>query len=194
MKQIFVAIATIFLFIGCENGGGEKTTVNKDSLDKIAAEEEKVKKAEEGMEKAKADLDKLTPLGEDDLKKLLPQTLGGGPIENASVENNSGVNIATADYKVSDSNSVTLSIIDCAGSAGVGIYTRQFLGMATALSETDEEYTKEITIAGNKGYEHCTKEDNDCVMNWFAAGRYLVSLEGYDAAVLKKLAGELKLK
>jgi hypothetical protein len=194
MKQIFFVIATILLLMACENGGSKKTTVNKDSLDKIAAEEEKIKKAEEGIEKAKADLDKLTPLAEDDLKNLLPQTLGGGVIENASVENNSGVNIATADYKVSDSNSVTLSIIDCAGSAGVGIYTRQFLGMATALSETDEEYTRETTISGSKGYEHCTKEDNDCVINWFVASRYLVSLEGYDGAVLKKLAGELKLK
>lgn len=193
MKYVILMITAFGFLTSCGNGEGDKATVNKDSLAKVQADEEKVKKAEEGIEKAKTALDQLTPLSEADLKKLLPETLGGGAAENASVENNSGVNIATADYKISDSNTVTLSVIDCAGSAGVGIYTRQFLGMATALQDTDEEYTKETSIAGNKGYEHCSKEDNDCVINWFTGNRYLVSLEGYDASVLKKLAAELKL-
>ncbi len=194
MKRIFVALTAVILLASCETSGGDKGPVNKDSLAKVQAEEEKVKKAAEGIEKTKTELDKLTPLSEDQLKALLPQTLGGASQEEGSVQNNSGVNIATADYKVSDSNKVTLSIIDCAGPAGVGIYNQQFLSMANALQETDDEYTRAATIAGNKGYEYCNKEDNDCVITWFGANRYLVTLEGYDAGALKKLAGELKLK
>jgi hypothetical protein len=164
---------------------------------KAAAENkavEKVTAAAADIEDVKESLGKLTPIASDELKKMLPEKLSGAIAENAEVENSSGVNIASADYKINDSTAITLSIIDCAGPAGVGIYTTQHLGMAAAEGETEDEYTKAVSINGNKGYEHCYKEDNDCSIVWFAGGRYLVSIEGVAADKLKQLAGEVKIK
>jgi hypothetical protein len=170
-----------------KNEGNSKAATENKAVEKVTA-------AAAGIEDVKESLGKLTPIASDELKKMLPEKLSGAIAENAEVENSSGVNITSADYKINDSTAITLSIIDCAGPAGVGIYTTQHLGMAAAEGETEDEYTKAVSINGNKGYEHCYKEDNDCSIVWFAGGRYLVSIEGVAADKLKQLAGEVKIK
>ncbi len=195
-KLMFSFIACALFLSACDNNKNsvEKTSSSQDTAAKAKEDEKKVKEAAADLGDVKEELAKLSPISGDELKKLLPQTLIGSNQENGGVENSSGVNIASADYKLNDSMSLTLSIIDCAGPAGVGIYTTQHLGMAAAEGETEEEYTKAITINGDKGFENCTKEDNECALVWFTANRYLVSLEGASAAELKKIAGELKIK
>lgn len=167
--------------------GNSKSAAENKAVEKVTA-------AAAGIEDVKESLGKLTPIASDELKKMLPEKLSGAIVENAEVENSSGVNIASADYKINDSTAITLSIIDCAGPAGVGIYTTQHLGMAAAEGETEDEYTKAVSISGNKGYEHCYKEDNDCSIVWFAGSRYLISIEGVAADKLKQLASEVKIK
>jgi hypothetical protein len=197
MNRLFLMLITsLFIISACNSAGGnkEKAAPSADSTAKADADAEKIKEAAAAIDDTKEALSKLTPVSAEDLKKLLPQTISGAAQENGETENSSGANIASADYKINDSTAITLSIIDCAGPAGVGIYNTQHLGMAAAEGETEEEYTKAITINGDKGHEHCIKEDNDCTLVWFTANRYLVLLEGESAANLKKIAGELKIK
>jgi hypothetical protein len=196
MIRIFtILFAGLVLLFSCgESGNKGKENVNTDSLDKVKAEEEKIKQAGEEVDKVKSALDKMTPLGGEELKALLPATLAGGSQENGTVENNAGVNIASADYAVNDSTKITMTIFDCAGSAGSGIYSQQFLSLAGSLKESDDEYTRAITVNGQKGYEYCDKEEMDCVVSWFTEGRYLITLEGNDTGLLKKAAGEIKIK
>lgn len=195
MSKNLLIITSVFIGLTSCNSGNNSASGKTDSTTKESKTVEKVKDAATGMDDIKETLTSLTPISAEDLKKLLPEQLGGASPSNAEVENSSGVNIASADYKLNDSTAITLSIIDCAGPAGVGIYTTQHLGMAAAEGETEEEYTKAVTINGNKGYEHCYKDDsNDCSIVWFTGNRYLVSIEGLAAAPLKQLAGQIKIK
>jgi hypothetical protein len=196
MIRIFTILFGVLVFlVSCGESGSEgKENINTDSLDKVKAEEEKIKQAAEQVDKVKTALDKMTPLSQEELKALLPATLSGGSQENGEVENNAGVNIASADYAVNDSTKITLTIFDCAGSAGAGIYNQQYLSLAGSLKDSEDEYTKEISVSGQKGYEYCDKVELDCVVSWFAAGRYLVTLEGSNVALLKKAANEIRIK
>ncbi|MEN9549118.1 MAG: hypothetical protein RIR12_1709 [Bacteroidota bacterium] len=187
----FVALSLLACNIDKKNKTGTKdsevTTNENKSVEKVNA-------AAASIQNVKENLGTLSPISNEELQKMLPVKIAGALAENTTVENSSGVNIASADYKINDSTAISLSIIDCAGPAGVGIYTTQHLGMAAAEGETEDEYTKAVSINGNKGYEHCYKEDNDCSIVWFAGGRYLVSIEGVAADKLKQLAGEVKIK
>jgi hypothetical protein len=195
-------LATLLLFSAlftasaCNSNKSSKEGENTspDFAKKENAETEKIKEAAEGMDKQKEELGKLTPISGDELKAMLPATLLDAKQENAEVDNNSGANMATADYKINDSTAITVTIIDCAGPAGAGIYNMQYLGMVNALQETEEEYTKATTVNGNNGFEHCDKTNNDCVIAWFAAKRYLITVEGEGAAVIKKAASTVQIK
>jgi len=90
----------------------------------------------------------------------------------------------------------SLIIYDCAGSAGAGIYSLQFLGMMNMQQESDDEYTKTVEFNGANAFEHCDKTSNDCTFTYFAGGRYLVTLEGdnVDAEALKQAARALNIK
>lgn len=186
----FLAIA-----ISCDTKTKTASPDASDSLAKVTAEAEKIKAAAEVSEKTKDGLSKLLPLTEAELKALLPSMLMGATQSDAEVRNSSGALAASAEYEISDSSSVTLNIIDCAGPEGSGIYNMQFLTMANANEENDEEYTKPTTVNGNKAIEHCDKTNNDCSITWFS-NRFLITLEGENtgAAKLKQAAADLKIR
>lgn len=200
MKKItLIFLGITLLAAACNN---EKSTNDpKDNPgDTAAAGEIKPDAATEaltgGMEKKKEELMKLTPLPADQLKAMLPETFMGAARTNDEVNSSNGANLATAEYPINDSITVTLSIYDCAGSAGSGIYNMQFMALAGFQQETEEEYTKSVEIAGNSGFEQCDKTTNDCRVSFFAADRYLVTLQGekLGAPALKHAAAQLKLK
>ncbi len=198
MKPYLVVLLVVAISLAsCDssNSSGKSDKINADSLAKENAAAEKIKAAEEASEKTKDELAKLLPFTETELKALLPETLMEGSQADAEVSSSSGAFSASAKYEISDSSAVTLTIFDCGGPEGVGIYNMQYLSMVNAEEETDEEYTKPVTINGNKGMEHCDKITNDCTLTWFSK-RFLITLEGENtgAAKLKQAAAGLKLK
>ncbi len=192
---ILLSIAISLISCDTSNSSGKSDKINADSLAKETAAAEKIKAAEEASEKTKDGLAKLSPFTEAELKALLPETLMEASQADAEVSSSSGALSATAKYEISDSSGVTLTIFDCAGPEGVGIYNMQYLSMVNAEEESDEEYTKAVTINGSKGMEHCDKTSNDCTLTWFSK-RFLVTLEGENtgATMLKQAALGLKLK
>lgn len=190
--MIFLIIAT-----ACNNNKkADSSAVNEDSTTIESPDAEKMQNAAEDMEKKKEELSKLKPLTMDELKALLPETLMGTARTSFDVNSSMGAGLATAEYTLTDSTSVSLSIYDCAGSAGAGIYSLQFLGMMNMQQESDDEYTKTVEFNGANAFEHCDKTSNDCTFTYFAGGRYLVTLEGdnVDAEALKQAARALNIK
>ena len=198
MKR-FLLLSLIFLIIAtaCNNNKkADSSGVNGDSTTIESPEAKKMQNAAEDMEKKKDELSKLKPLTMDELKALLPETLMGSARKNFDVNNSMGAGLATAEYDLSDSTIASLSIYDCAGSAGAGIYSLQFLGMMNMQQESDDEYTKTVEFNGANAFEHCDKTTNDCTFTYFAGGRYLVTLEGRNvgADALKQAAKALNIK
>ena len=198
MKR-FLLLSLIFLIIAtaCNNNKkADSSGVNGDSTTIESPEAKKMQNAAEDMEKKKDELSKLKPLTMDELKAMLPETLMGSARKNFDVNNSMGAGLATAEYDLSDSTIASLSIYDCVGSAGAGIYSLQFLGMMNMQQESDDEYTKTVEFNGANAFEHCDKTTNDCTFTYFAGGRYLVTLEGRNvgADALKQAARALNIK
>ncbi len=198
MKYLYplVVVFTIF-FIACNNNKKSETEiVSEDGTEKVSFDLKEMQNAAEDMEKKKDELSKLTPLSMDELKALIPESLLGAPRTKYNVNSSMGAGLASGEYKLSDSTKVSLNIYDCAGSAGAGIYSLQFLGMINMQQESDEEYTKTVEFNGSNAYEHCEKATNDCTFTYFAGGRYLVTLDGdhVGADALKQAARAMNIK
>jgi len=194
MKKTLSALFVIAIVIAaCNNkkpkdGGSPGINDNKEQ---VSADTDKMKAVEEAMEKRKEELTNLTPLEENKLKAMLPQQLMGTAGSNLDISNSAGANVASADYKTSDSTEVKLTIVDCAGPGGAGIY-----GMHIGTITLQEEANKIIDFKGDKAIEHCDIEENTCTFIYFAAGRFLVTLEGSNVSIdgLKQAAKGLDIK
>jgi cytolysin (calcineurin-like family phosphatase) len=107
-----------------------------------------------------------------------------------------GAAYAEGSYPINDSTEIELKLFDCAGQAGAGIYSMQYLGMMNFQSESDDEYTKTTDFNGNRAIEHAKKDNSSASLSYLAADRLLVTLEGRNTGIdmLKKAAGSLNLK
>lgn len=148
------------------------------------------------MEKQKEELAKLTPVSLEQLQGMIPETLMGATRTNFDANAAMGAATASAQYELNDSTSIGLTIIDCAGPGGAGIYSLQYLSLLNIREDNEDEYTKTVDFNGGKAFENCDKTSNDCSFTYFAGGRYLVALEGDNVSVdiLKQAADGIKLK
>jgi hypothetical protein len=191
-------LALSLLLAACNNNKPKETTVitSPDGSEKITVDARQMQHAAEDMEKQKAELEKLAPLTPDQLKALIPETLLGAKRTNYTVNSSMGAGLARGEYELNDSTQLSLNIYDCAGTAGAGIYSMQYLGMLNLQQESEDEYTKTIDFNGGKGFEHCEKATNNCTLSYFSGGRFLVTLEAdhIGADALKQAASGLNIK
>lgn len=191
-------MAVTLLFAACNNNKPKETTVitSPDGNEKVTIDTRQMQNAAEDMEKQKTALEKLTPLTLDQLKVMIPENLMGAKRTNFEANSAMGAGLARGEYELNDSTRITLNIYDCAGPAGSGIYSMQYLGMYNLQQESDEEYTKTIEFNGGKAFEHCEKATNDCTLSYFSGGRFMVTLEGdhVGAEALKQAASGLNIK
>ncbi|MEK7224545.1 MAG: hypothetical protein AAB221_02545 [Bacteroidota bacterium] len=195
MKRIFpILFISISVIAACDNADPKKKE-GAEKADSAAIIAEQKKAATAANEKMLAELEKITPLPEDELKKLLPETLMEANLSSSSVNSTLGASVATAEYQINDSTKITLSIHDCAGPGGAGLYNLQYAGLLEYTADNPTEYTKVIDFNGGKAIEHCKKQSIECSFTYFSGGRFLVALEGTNAGAeeLKKIAGRLKL-
>lgn len=192
MKRSFsILFILALIIIACDNKSKEKKGPEIDSAGIKAREEAAV-----ATEKVAEELEKLTPLTEEQIRGLMPETLMGTPLSDYSYNSTLGVSLATGEYKINDSANITLNIYDCAGPGGAGLYNVQFAGQLDYSIDTDNEYTKVIDFNSGKAIEHCSKTSVECSLTWFSGRRFLVTLESnnVNADELKKIARGLNIK
>lgn len=189
-------LITSMLFAACNNNKDKEISVKKDTTRSDKEAVDQMQKGIQDLEKQKEELEKLTPLSADQLKAMVPETLMGAQRTNHEVSAAIGANVASGEYEINDSASITLNIYDCAGPAGAGIYNLQFAGLLNNLHDNAEEYIRSIELNGNKGYEQCDKTNNECTISYFTGGRFMVTLEGdrVGADALKQAAKGLNIK
>jgi hypothetical protein len=198
MKHAFLLFsAALCLLASCNNhkkpgitvtseDGKTTTTVSPNALAETA--DAFTRKAEE--------LQKLSPYTLDQMKALLPEELAGAKRSKFSANSAMGAAYAEGEYPINDSTELELKIFDCAGQAGAGIYSMQYLGLMNFQSESDDEYTKSIEFKGGKAVEHVDKRNNNSTLTYLSGDRLLVTLEGKNTGIdlLKQAAGSLNLK
>lgn len=196
MKRIFpIFFISISVIAACNNADPKKKE-GAEKADSAAIIAEQKKAAAAANEKMLAELEKMTPLTNEELKKLLPETLMDAAASDISVNSSLGASVATAEYQINDSTKIILSIYDCAGPGGAGIYNLQYAGLLEYTADNPTEYTKVIDFNGSKTIEHCKKQSIECSLTYFSGGRFLVALEGVNAGAeeLKKIANRLNIK
>lgn len=147
--------------------------------------------------KMKEELDKLSPLTKDELIKRIPETLMGAGRSEIDVSDGLGTLAASTDYKLNDSTTIRIEIVDCAGSGGVGFFSMQYASMMEPESSDSEITYKVIDFNGHKASESCMKtRPGDCTFSYFSGNRFYVLLEGQHVGIdaLKEAAGKLDIK
>lgn len=145
-------------------------------------------------EKKKEELEKMTPLTTEQLEKLPPAELQGAAKTDVTVNSNVGTGMVTATYLLSNNADLMLTIYDCAGAGGVGVYGVQYVNLLNQDLNDESGYTKTIDLNGGTAIEYCEKGPNDCSLTWFTGNRYLVTLEGNGTGIdiLKQVGKSLK--
>lgn len=199
MKRLIILVSIFScLIIACNNNKdtGGVTVTSDDGKTKTTVDVNSLTQAADAMQKKAEELQKLTPYSLDQMKAMLPETLAGVKRSKFSANSAMGAAFAEGEYKINDSTEVSLKVFDCAGQAGAGIYSMQYLGMMNFQSESDEEYTRTIDFNGSKAIEHGEKDGSNASFTFLAADRLLVTLEGdhVSSDQLKKMAESLSFK
>ena len=196
MKHLILFVFVLAL-IACNNNKkpGDVTITSEDGKTTATVDAKSIQSAD-ALQKKADELQKLSPYTLDQMKAFLPEELAGAKRSKFSANSAMGAAYAEGSYPINDSTEIELKLFDCAGQAGAGIYSMQYLGMMNFQSESDEEYTKTIDFNGNRAIEHARKDNTNASLIWLAADRLLVTLEGRNTSVdmLKKAAGSLNFK
>lgn len=198
MRRLSLLIViTMVLLSACKSKKANQVTVtSEDGKEKVSVDMNKMESASAEMQKKSEELQKLPPLSLDQLKALVPEELAGGKKTSYNATAAMGTGVANAEYKIDDTTNVRLTVYDCAGTGGAGIYSMQYLGMFNMESESETEYTKTIDFNGGKAFERCRKDRNDCTLTYFSGDRFLVTLDGSNVGIdaLKQAANSLNIK
>lgn len=198
MKHLFLLFsAAVCLLTACNNNKKPGITVtSEDGKTTTTIQPNDLAQAADVYQKKAEELQKLSPYTLDQMKAMLPEELAGAKRAKFSANSAMGAAYAEGEYPINDSTEVELKIFDCAGQAGAGIYSMQYLTMMNFQSESDDEYTKSIDFKGGKAVEHLDKRNNRSTLTYLAGDRLLVTLEGKNTGVdmLKQVAGSLNIK
>ena len=142
------------------------------------------------------ELKRLTPLSPDQLKALLPEEIMG--MKRSSFNANTAMGFAVAEAKYKDSSSekeINLSIFDCAGEAGAGIYSLSYWTKMSMQSESDNGYQKTVDFNGQKAVETYEKGSDTYELTYVASDRLLLSVKGEKTGLdaVKQVAQNLKV-
>jgi hypothetical protein len=196
MKHLIISCLVVVCLCACNNNKKTVEVKSDDGKATVNADVSQAQQVTEEMRKQSEELQKLTPLNLDQLKAILPETIMGAKKSNFQVTSATGTGLATAEYNLNDSTDIQVSVWDCGGPGGAGIYGSRYLTMYNFQSESNNEYTKIIDYKGQKAIEHCQTNTNRCTLTYFTGGRFMVELEGRNMHPdgLKQAAGELNIQ
>jgi hypothetical protein len=183
------------ILISCnsgENTSEKDIKAGEESNEKTTTQANGENTAEE-MQKQAEELQKLTPLSLDEMKALLPEELLGGERTSIQTTTAMGTGSAMAQYHISDSSQLIVTIYDCGGPGGAGMYSTNYMSLFNSQNESTRETRRTIDFDGKKGIEQCSQVEKTCNLIYFTGKRFLVTLDGdgLGGEELVKAAGEL---
>ena len=148
----------------------------------------------EDIQKNTERLQKLTPISNDELKAVLPETLLGLPRVSFSVGDNSMMKIssAEAEYKDENNKNIKLKVLDGAGETGSAMISILMMGLTSNSEKTTQDgFEKMGDFNGTKAQIKETKRESgvDSEINYILKDRYMITIEGdgYTTEELKKV-------
>jgi hypothetical protein len=190
-KKIVLSLALLLALGAC----GKKDEAKKDEPsigDAISAmgKISDVADASKDMQKHAEELKKTTPVNNEQLKSVLPDSIADIARSSFEITNAMGLQTANAKYE-KDEKSYEVQVYDGAGETGSAMFGLAELGTIMGTeSETQTGYTKPFSMGDNKGSEKQDKSDANRVSNeitLIVAHRFVLtaSSRGTDMDALK---------
>lgn len=158
-KYLFTGLLAGILLASCGGSKSSKEESNENASPSLSEAVtglknlNKLADAASDIEKVQQKLAKTTPLSNDQMKALLPETLTGMNRSRFSVGSAMavGMNMAEADYSKEQENDINLTIVDGAGETGAGIVSGTLLSLSMEREEqTESGFSKTTTIGGHR--------------------------------------------
>jgi hypothetical protein len=195
---IFCAGTVVLLATACNNNKPKPIVItSEDGKTKTSIAVQEVAGAADDMQKKMEELKKLTPYNTDQLKAMLPEEMMGMKRTNFNANSMMGFASADATYKnAGDEKRIQLTIFDCAGEAGAGIYSLNYWSRMSMQSENENGYTKTIEFNGGKAVENYSKTEEEYELTFVTNDRLLVSVKGNQVGLdaVKQAAQSLSFK
>ncbi|WP_156306665.1 hypothetical protein [Sphingobacterium endophyticum] len=216
MKKQFLFASIILsstLFFACGNNNNSSESNDAEETDEKSVIENlsdagDAVKGLSGLEKAMKDVETQTnalkaksPVTNDELKNVLPESLDGLKRKSIRVGDSAslGISTANASYENEDgSKTLDISIMDGAGEAASAITGLAFYGFNTDSEEISDDRTEKTTeFKGQRAKltESKYNEELTSTIEWIQKKRYLMKIEGktYTIDQLGNLMDKLNL-
>lgn len=200
MKNLMMSVLALSL-ISCSKNEA-KTEEKSGGLSELVSNAKnysKVSSSVNNMTKNIETLKNLTPLTNEELKKVLPETLLGLKRVELSVGDASMMNLVSAEAKYKDENKrVELQIMDGAGETGSAMVSILMMGINVDKEKiTETGFEKSAEINGMKAIvsEDKNGESINSKIQMIAKNRYLMTLTGTGVSYeeLKSALGEINM-
>jgi len=193
MKYAMTFLGILFsagLLFSCGNSPKEEKGEEKGALEKISESVGAVKNLNKMADYAKdlesriEELKALSPVSNDVLKAVLPETLQGLKRTSLNVGDMSALNMASAkgEYKNEDgTKSVDIDILDGAGEGAGGMVSLVFLGLSADREQIDENgFEKTTEIDGQRALvkERTSGDTKDSEIQTVHDERFVVTVKG----------------
>ena len=200
MKKLFLVSSVLLLLTNC--GKDPKKDENSNSISDAIGGMKNINNLSNSMEditKRAEELKKLTPLTNDELKAVIPESVLGLKRTSISVGDNMMMKIssAEAEYKDDVNKKIKISITDGAGETGSAMITMLMMGFSTNSEKTTETSSEKMgefngvkaSVKDNKDGENVDSE-----IQYILKDRYLISIDGdgYTSEDLKKVMDMIK--
>jgi len=200
MKNLLMSILALSLLSCSKNetkteeksGGLSELVSNAKTYSKVSSSVNNISKNIETLKN-------LTPLTNEELKKVLPETLMGLKRVELSVGDASMMNLVSAEAKYKDENKrIELQIMDGAGETGSAMVSILMMGINVDKEKiTETGFEKSAEINGMKAIvsEDKNGENTNSKIQMIAKNRYLLTLTGTGISYeeLKNALGEINM-
>ncbi len=194
MKKLFVICAALML-VNCKKDEKKEDTPgigsaieNMSNLGKIADKIDDVQKNMDALKSQK-------PVSNEELKSVIPETLGGMKRTEITIGNLAAMNLSSAEAKYAEDNKqIEINIIDGAGEAGSGIVSIFLMSLNADMEKTTENgFEKTAEINGSKAYvtQNKSGESTNSEIKYIVKNRYVIDVIG-DGFTVDELGQAIK--
>jgi len=194
LRKTLVAGMALFM-VSCGNSNKEEKSTGVGSVVEGVSNLNKMSNAAEKMEEQTNALKKMTPLTNEELKTVVPETLGGLTRKSfsAGALGTTGLSSIDATYG-DDTKYVKVGVMDGAGETGSALVSLMAMTLSMdSESESNGTKTKTTEVNGIRSVTEETKTDQSVrsSIKYLYKDRYSISLEG-EGYSLSELEGFMK--
>jgi hypothetical protein len=188
MNRNLLLLALLFIISSCSEKS-EKKAEDKTQVKSInTVIDPKVQKLET--------LRSMSPMDLEELKSFLPEEINGIKRSHYSVSSGLGYGMAHADYEKNNKTDIRVTLYDCSGEAGSGLFESIYWNRLNQVKEDENAFISTVDFKGGKAIQKKEKGTDITTFTYLSNNRILVIISGksVDSSMLEENAINSNLK